>query len=191
MKAIGIGVAVCIGIISGIYFGNLLVGEPNLPVVASNLPGDLGVPDELKLPFGPGDPFPSIQLETIQGDELQLQQHLYGKRTALLIAALECGPCVDFMNQWNQMVTPNLKSNTQEIVLISLADSSPLEELPDYLKGKIVFQIEREQLEVKYNIHNYPTAIAIDENGTVISIQYGQQYGVDDEILEFLTTFGI
>lgn len=191
MKAIGIGVAVCIGIICGIYFGYLIVGQPNLSAVASNFPGDLGITDEMRLPFGPGDPFLSIQLETIQGDELHIDQHLNGKKTALLIAALDCGPCVDFMNQWDQIVTPNLKSNTQVIVLSSIADSSPIEELPDYLKDKKVFQIDREQLEDKYNIQSYPTAIVIDENGTVISIQYGQQQGIDRKILEFLTTLDI
>lgn len=191
LKKIAIAATIFLGIISGILIGGRISNGRKFLAIASKLPGDAGIPDDTRLSFATETDFPPDDLKSIDGEIVAIRQKLIGKRTGILIVALECLPCEEFLQEWNQIVTPKLRANTQEIVLISTLASAESDGLPPYLSGKIVFEIDRSQLEEKYHAVSFPSAFAVDETGKVISIQYGKRQGIDIEILKFLTTHDI
>jgi hypothetical protein len=78
--------------------------------------------------------------------------------------------------------------------LTALGHSSKVQQkrksIHNFRKTK-VFHFNRRELETKINSKYFPTAIAVDENGMVIQIQYGLHGGINYEILKFLTTHDI
>ncbi|MGH8015021.1 MAG: hypothetical protein ACREBV_02400 [Candidatus Zixiibacteriota bacterium] len=184
-------IIVFIGVVSGILIGYQLISKKQASALSTEVSGISDVPDNMRLKFGQGDLFPEVFFFAADSTKCDLRATFRGKKCAVIFAELECVPCQDFFEQWNQIVTQNLKEGVQELVVISKEQISINGQLPEALEGMSVRILDLEEFKKVQNLVIFPTVVTIDEQGIVRHIQYGLRGGIDYEILKFLTTHDI
>ncbi len=188
-KVLFVSIIILGGVAGGIIIGYRLFGEKQ--AVASNIIGDDGVDEKMKLLFGAGNHFPFVNYISMDGVGGNSTELLLGKKSSVIFADQSCEPCQRFMEQWNQIVEPKLVKDAQQVVFLDKTSLVNGNELPDYSKNKIVCLIELDKFRKEYNLTILPTVVVMDETGIVRHIQYGHRGGIDYEILKFLTTHDI
>ena len=188
-KNVIFGILVLVGVTGGILIGYRLIGKKQ--AVASNVIGDEGIAEDMKLYFGAGDPFPLVDHTTVDGNSGNYKELFQGKKSGVIIADLSCDPCKEFMEQWNQIVEPKLVKDALQIVFLGNSSFVSDNELPNYLRNKSVCLIDIDKFRKDFHLTILPTIVAVDETGIVRHIQYGHRGGIDYEILKFLTTHDI
>ncbi len=174
--------------------GGILIGyrfTDERQAVASNIIGDDGVDEKMKLFFGAGDSFPLVEFQTVDGKAGDSRELFRGKKSSAIFADINCEPCQGFMEQWNQIVEPKLVKDAQQIVFLDSDNFTSANELPNHLRDNIICLIDMAKFRKEYNLTILPTVVVMDQTGIVRHIQYGQRGGIDYEILKFLTTHNI
>jgi len=192
LKALILFLTILLGVTGGIYVGFALTNSRSeIRFQTPEMSGEFGVPENLLLNLEIGDTFPEVSFITFQKNSGRLLSELQGKKSGLIFYGNDCLACPSHMDQWNQIVSPKLKSNVQEIVLVSDKSFDKLKEIPSHLKDKRLLFIDWISFSQKYHLAFLPISMTIDESGIIQHIQYGQRGGIDYKILKFLTTHNI
>ncbi len=126
-----------------------------------------------------GRPAPELRLPDLNGSEVALSD-FKGKVVILDFWATWCGPCREGMPEFEKI---HRQPDRQDVAVLTVDPDEDREKVAAYMeKERLTFPVllaKGTDAIARWDVHAYPTTMAIDKNGLVASITIGYSPGRD------------
>lgn len=186
------GLVTFIAVIGGLYVGSGITGSQaeNRPETENGLytleGQHIRMPEEYYPTFGPGDLFPMVDCEFVDGSPGYFEDLLEGKKSILLLVHFDCGACDRLLYDWHSWAGLNIRSEIQVLLCIG---QSPDEIAPSAWDAFIAYGavfIDRRLFGDDFNVIVWPTIVCVDQFGLITALQVGYKDVFSEDIARSL-----
>lgn len=182
VKLLVIALTLVLSVVLGVRIGQSLPGSvSHQPVPVDAMRQGVSGPPQMNLHTG--DLFPPESVLTANQEWIMFDRLYEGKPALVLFVSLKCGPCVELLQSWDQVLSDRVADGVQQIVALSLRAPLPAEYKGLFEKVQLV-RYDGDIWRSLYNQDFWPTLVGIDNNGFISHIQYGYEQTIDFELVE-------
>ena len=159
-----IGIA---GIAAGIKIGYTLI-EPDVDPALLAPPNYVDrLPEEMRLAFDVGDPFPPESFVDSSGQTRPFSELFENQRTVLLFVQFGCGLCLDLLEYWDATVASDVGDDVQIVVCIDYNAATIPPEYRPHLSDKKIIRYDHELFSGYYGMSMMPATVEVGPDGIV------------------------
>jgi hypothetical protein len=174
-KAVVTMILVFIGASSGVYIGTRWAADANRmrDEPAQLLTDPAGIIDSMAVSFTAGDLFPLVDYSTHDGDSGNFEDLLKGKKSLIMFVTLGCDPCHELLQLMQVELVDRALPGVQFIVCLADSPNGIPPEYKGLFSGMHVLICDAHYWSEVYDMHVFPSIVAVDRSGFVTHVQFG------------------
>ncbi len=186
------GLVAFVAVICGVYVGSAITGSdanrgPEVDSGLYTLEGQhIRMPEEYYPTFGPGDLFPTVNCEFVDGSPGNFGDILQGQKSILLFAHFDCDACNRLLYDWHTWAGLNIRSDIQILLCVGQSPDEIAPETWDAFVDYGAVFVDRQVFAEDFNLIVWPTIVCIDQFGLVTALQVGYKDVFTEEIARSL-----